>query len=183
MNFRNFSLPLVAVLLAVGGLSLFWSGNNSGAMASSASEKTAAPVGKSSSSDLVLGKKIYKKANCIGCHKWHGDGGGGYGGAALSLRETVMDLDQIIEVVACGRPGTGMPSFHRKAYKTYNCYDMTMDELGEDKPPKPAKRLRDPDIARVAAYVIEKIKGQGDMTKAQCTDFWGVGARECNRFK
>ena len=24
----------------------------------------------------------YKKGNCMGCHKWHGDGGPGYGGAA-----------------------------------------------------------------------------------------------------
>ena len=36
------------------------------------------------------GKRIYEKANCIGCHKWHGEGGGGYGGAALSLRRTEL---------------------------------------------------------------------------------------------
>ena len=27
---------------------------------------------------LRLGKAVYKKANCVGCHKWHGGGGGGY---------------------------------------------------------------------------------------------------------
>jgi len=204
MNFRNFFPSLVAVLLACGVLGLFWFGNNSEAkppatplatpLATSSPEAMVAAVTEAAapeemlaesggSSDLERGKKIYKKANCIGCHKWHGDGGGGYGGAALSLRETFLDQEQLVEVIACGRPTTGMPAFHRKAYKTYNCYDMTMDELGEDKPPKPVKRLRDADIARVAAYVIAKIKGQGDMTKAQCTDFWGDGARECERFK
>ena len=34
------------------------------------------------------GKQVYESANCMGCHKWHGQGGGGYGGVALSLRET-----------------------------------------------------------------------------------------------
>ena len=37
------------------------------------------------------GKAIYERANCVGCHKWSGVGGGGYGGAALSLRETALD--------------------------------------------------------------------------------------------
>ena len=36
--------------------------------------------------NVETGQAIYKRANCVGCHKWHGDGGGGYGGAALSLR-------------------------------------------------------------------------------------------------
>ncbi|MET0515814.1 MAG: c-type cytochrome, partial [Nitrospiraceae bacterium] len=34
------------------------------------------------------GKAVFKRANCVGCHKWHGNGGGGYGGDALSLRKT-----------------------------------------------------------------------------------------------
>ena len=29
----------------------------------------------------------------MGCHKWHGDGGPGYGGAALSLRESGLDRE------------------------------------------------------------------------------------------
>ena len=43
------------------------------------------------------GLSAYKKANCMGCHKWHGDGGPGYGGAALSLRETGLDREQLIK--------------------------------------------------------------------------------------
>jgi mono/diheme cytochrome c family protein len=68
------------------------------------------------------GQRIYEEANCVGCHKWHGNGGGGYGGAALSLRKTELDRGQIIEVVHCGRSGTGMPHFDRDAYKEYDCY-------------------------------------------------------------
>jgi len=190
MNFRTFLPSFVAVLLACGMLSVLWFGGKLEPSASTAAElsETAPAAGEAlaeggASSDLDRGKQVYKKANCVGCHKWHGGGGGGYGGAALSLRETILTEEQLVEVVACGRPGTGMPAFHRKAYKGYDCYGMTAAELGEDKPPKPAKRLSDADIARVSAYVIAKIKEKGDMTKAQCVDFWGEGARECKRFK
>ena len=50
------------------------------------------------------GKAVFSRANCVGCHKWHGNGGGGYGGDALSLRKTELTRDQIIETVGCGRP-------------------------------------------------------------------------------
>ena len=41
------------------------------------------------------GKAVFKRANCMGCHKWHGNGGGGYGGDALSLRKTELTKEQI----------------------------------------------------------------------------------------
>ena len=47
------------------------------------------------------GKAVFKRANCFGCHKWHGNGGGGYGGDALSLRKTELTREQIIETVGC----------------------------------------------------------------------------------
>jgi mono/diheme cytochrome c family protein len=55
--------------------------------------------------DTSEGKRLFKE-DCAGCHKWHGNGGGGYGGAALSLRQTQLTREQIIETVTCGRPGT-----------------------------------------------------------------------------
>src|ERR1700747_2504515 len=57
------------------------------------------------------GKAVFKRANCMGCHKWHGNGGGGYGGDALSLRKTELARDQIIETISCGRPATGTALF------------------------------------------------------------------------
>lgn len=208
MNPKTFFPSLIAVLLACGMLSVLWivgklePANSKEVKPAlmetpAAAEEEAMPeqlaagpaVGEApkvedfGQDEIARGKDVYKKANCIGCHKWHGGGGGSYGGAALSLRETVLNHEQIVEVVACGRPATGMPAFHRQAYKGYDCYGLKWDELEEDKPPKPPKRLREPDIASVATYIIEKIKGKGEMTQAQCIDFWGEGARECERFE
>src|SRR5215467_12145252 len=70
----------------------------------------------------AAGKHVFQRANCMGCHKWHGNGGGGYGGDALSLRKTELTRDQLIETVGCGRPGTGMPFFIRGAYDEVKCH-------------------------------------------------------------
>jgi hypothetical protein len=69
------------------------------------------------------GKRVFKAANCMGGHKWHGHGGSGYGGDALSLRNTELTREQIIEVIRCGRPGTGMP-FHLRGAYAEPCYDL-----------------------------------------------------------
>jgi mono/diheme cytochrome c family protein len=39
------------------------------------------------------GVRVFKSANCVGCHKWTGSGGGGYGGAAANLRQTALTRD------------------------------------------------------------------------------------------
>ena len=108
------------------------------------------------------GKAVFKRANCMGCHKWHGHGGGGYGGDALSLRKTELTRDQIIETASCGRPGTGMPFFVRGAYDEVKCHDMTRQEAGALMPPEGGTFLRPKDIEAVADYVLAHIKGAGD---------------------
>ena len=130
--------------------------------------------------DLEVGKQVYGKANCVGCHKWHGDGGGGYGGAALSLRETQLDRDLLLEVVRCGRPATGMPYHDRDAYKDTDCYGgMTKADLGADFPPKAATFLRVEEMEAVVVYVATRLQGQGEPTKEDCEAFWGEASLEC----
>jgi mono/diheme cytochrome c family protein len=127
------------------------------------------------------GKRVYVKANCVGCHKWHGDGGGGYGGAALSLRKTALDRDQIVEIVRCGRPSTGMPYHARDAYGAVECYGgMAKADLGHDAPPTPKTFLRPEEVEAVADYVLAHLKGkEGAPTKDDCVAFWGAASREC----
>lgn len=128
------------------------------------------------------GKDVYRKANCVGCHKWHGMGGGGYGGAALSLRETMLEREHLLEVIRCGRPATGMPYHLRTAWKSTECYGMDAVDIGEDIPPSPANFLREHEIEAVTDYVIEHLQGRDEPTKEECIEFWGEGARECSRF-
>jgi mono/diheme cytochrome c family protein len=129
------------------------------------------------------GKAVYKRANCFGCHKWHGNGGGGYGGDALSLRKTELKRDQIMETISCGRPGTGMPYFMRGAYDTIKCHDMTRQEVGDRIPPEGGTFLRPPDIEAVADYVLIHIKGRGEPSYDECVSFFGNTSRVCDIYK
>src|SRR5216683_1041313 len=129
------------------------------------------------------GKAVFKRANCFGCHKWHGNGGGGYGGDALSLRKTELTREQIIETVGCGRPGTGMPFFIRGAYDTIKCYDTNRQDAGSQMPPEANTFLRPNDIEAVADYVIARIKGKSEPNYAECVSFFGDTSRVCDIYK
>lgn len=125
---------------------------------------------------------VFKKA-CSGCHKWHGGGGGGYGGEALSLRKTQLDQDQVVEVVRCGRPGTGMPYHLRGAYDTVKCYDSLKGDMGTSMPPETAVFLRAPEIDAVARYVVTQLKGKGEPNLDECTAFFGATSRACDIYR
>ncbi len=144
---------------------------------------TAAGAFAQSPDPTDVGKAVFKRANCFGCHKWHGNGGGGYGGAALSLRKTELTKDQIVETVECGRPGTGMPFFRRGAYDTTKCYDMDRKQIGEQIPQEANVFLRHEDVEAVADYVLTHIKGKGEPTYAECADFFGNTSHVCDIYK
>jgi mono/diheme cytochrome c family protein len=147
----------------------------SAAMTASAAAQSADPTD--------LGKAVFKRANCVGCHKWHGNGGGGYGGDALSLRKTELTREQIIETVGCGRPGTGMPFFTRGAYDSVKCYGMNREDVGSQMPPEANTFLRPSDVEGVADYVITRIKGKGEPNYSECVDFFGDTSRVCDIYR
>ena len=130
------------------------------------------------------GKAVFKRANCFGCHKWHGNGGGGYGGDALSLRKTELTREQIIETVSCGRPGTGMPFFTRGAYDTVNCHGMNRQEVGNQMPPEGgtflrAERYRSRRELRDRAH---QGQGRAELTP-NASAFFGDTSRVCDIYK
>ena len=138
---------------------------------------------QSASDPTDAGKAVFKRGNCVGCHKWHGNGGGGYGGDALSLRKTELTREQIIETVRCGRPGTGMPFFVRGSYDTTKCYEMTRQDVADRMPPEANVFLRPNEIEAVADYVLARVKGKGEPTYDECIAFFGDGSRVCNIYK
>ncbi|HCU89207.1 MAG TPA: cytochrome C [Gammaproteobacteria bacterium] len=127
------------------------------------------------------GLSTAKRANCFGCHKWHGDGGTGYGGAATSLRETSLTREQLILVIKCGRPGTNMPYFDRQSYKNSECYDLTFEDFAGDdhnRPLQGKKYLNARQVNAVADFVIAELQGKV-LTKTYCEMYFGGPTREC----
>ena len=127
------------------------------------------------------GLSAYKKGNCMGCHKWHGDGGGGYGGVALSLRETGLDREQLITIIACGRPGTNMPFFDKKGYVDDRCFGLKFSDFeGDDKnrPLRAKNFLNARQIDAVVDFIINDLQGQ-KLSKDYCLKFFGKPTRSC----
>ncbi|MBJ57130.1 MAG: cytochrome C [Rickettsiales bacterium] len=131
-------------------------------------------------SDFSYGLSAYKKANCMGCHSWHGKGGGGYG-AGVSLRITQLDRDSIIEIIKCGKPGTGMPYFYKKSYIKEKCYDTLIEDY-QDGPVRPIsskKFVNDRQVEALADFIVNNFKGK-KLTKEYCEKFFKKGSRVCD---
>lgn len=131
------------------------------------------------------GVAVYKNAGCITCHKWHGMGGSGYGGTPVNFREIWLDRDQIVEVVACGRPGTAMPYHHRSAYEGYDCYEGTLlDEfLPEDQPGRARMVLGTRQVRQVSQFILDHFKDRpNEPVKADCELFFGQ-SRMCRNLE
>ena len=131
-------------------------------------------------SNFKYGLQVYKKANCMGCHSWHGKGGGGYGGGS-SLRETLLDYDGIKFVVKCGILGTGMPYFDRFGYKNNSCYEIDNNDV-EYKPKNSKKFLNDRQINAVASFVYNQLKGKL-VDYDYCVNFYSSSSKVCEQFK
>ena len=130
------------------------------------------------------GQRLYKE-NCASCHKWDGSGGGGYGGAAASLRAMKLDRAQITNIASCGIPGSGMPYNLSDAYtKAHPCYGQTSTTaLGKDAPLQPHNFLHPPEIHAVVSYVLANLKGRGATTFAECQAFFGTHTRACDDYR
>ena len=133
------------------------------------------------SNDFKYGVTVYKKTNCMGCHSWHGKGGGGYG-AGVSLRTTELDRESIVEIIKCGKPGSGMPYFYRKSYIKEKCYDTLLEDYeGEDIRPISSKKfINDRQIQALADFIIINFKNK-KLTKDYCEKFFEIGSKVCSK--
>ena len=130
-----------------------------------------------------FGKHLYAE-HCASCHKWDGSGGGGYGGAAASLRASHLDEAQMVNIVSCGIPGSGMPYHLSDAYtKDHPCYGSTdPHSFGSNAPLQPKAFLHPSEIRQIVTYVQTTIRGRGETTFAECQAFFGTHTRACDNY-
>jgi hypothetical protein len=101
--------------------------------------------------------------NCQFCHGIGGDGRGDprSPGRAANLHETHLNRDQLVEVIACGRPGTEMPHFDKYAYEDTDRYGLKGKNLGNDAARDPhSTSLTKREIEAVVDYILAKFVGK-----------------------
>lgn len=150
----------------------------------------AAPVMAQSTdpADIAEGMRLFQqKGNCQACHGWAGDGRkmDNQMPDGANLRETRLDRANLIMVIKCGLPGTGMPAFDRLAYSDGRCYGKKQADLratGITMPDPPATlQLRE--VETLVDFMLAKIVGKGPMNRARCAEYWGSEADTCKEFK
>jgi mono/diheme cytochrome c family protein len=114
--------------------------------------------------DTSFGQRLFQdKADCQFCHGIDGDGRGDprSPGRAANLHETHLNRDQLVEVIACGRPGTEMPHFDKYAYEDTDCYGLKGKNLGNDGARDPhSTSLTKREIEAVVDYILAKFLGK-----------------------
>src|SRR3954466_15028742 len=136
--------------------------------------------------DFSYARRLYlDKAQCSYCHGWAGDGAGE--GQSHRGRgkppQTRLNRAQLVMVILCGRPGTAMPHFDESAYSDKRCYGMTESQLGSRTPAlPPGSTLQAREAEAIADYVLAKFVGRGAVTRAECEESFGKGARACGEY-
>src|SRR5499425_427929 len=112
-------------------------------------------------SDIAEGGRLFRqKANCQSCHGWAGDGRkmDTQMPDGANLRETKLDRQDLVMVIKCGRPGTGMPAFDRFAYSDGRCYGLKQADLRTpgQRMPDPPSTLQVREVEAIADFLIAK---------------------------
>src|SRR6516225_8082951 len=93
-------------------------------------------------SDIAEGGRLFRqKANCQACHGWAGDGRkmDTQMPDGANLRETKLDRQDLVMVIKCRRPGTGLAAVYRFAFSGGRCYWLKQADLRA-----PGQRMPDP---------------------------------------
>jgi hypothetical protein len=138
-------------------------------------------------SDIAEGGRLFRqKANCQACHGWAGDGRkmDTQMPDGANLRETTLDRQNLIMIIKCGRPGTGMPAFDRLAYSDGRCYGLKQADLRASgkRMPDPPATLQVREVEAIADFLAAKVVKQGSMDHAKCIEFWGSEVEACDEF-
>jgi len=138
-------------------------------------------------SDIAEGGRLFRqKANCQACHGWAGDGRkmDTQMPDGANLRETKLDRQDLVMVIKCGRPGTGMPAFDRFAYSDGRCYGLKQADLRApgQQMPDPPSTLQVREVDAIADFLFAKVVKQGPMDHAKCIEFWGSEVEACGEF-
>ena len=133
-----------------------------------------------------IGEDIWRSG--LSCWDCHGNMGNGRNEdprspKGFNFRETILTVEQIAEVIRCGRIGTPMPFFGRNAYTGENsCFGLNAADLGAQMPPEGLPTLNARQTDGLSQFIWYYFGGKGPATFEECIAFYGANASSCNRW-
>lgn len=89
-------------------------------------QETATDAAAPTEEQILAGKRVWVDAACYNCHGTNGQGGNSKDFPhGPSLRTSELDDDTMLEIIACGIPGTLMPGWAKGAYTERPCFGET----------------------------------------------------------
>ncbi|MCC6984560.1 MAG: hypothetical protein IT535_14935 [Bauldia sp.] len=123
------------------------------------------------------GGDLWGVGSCANCHGnlAAGDGDPAYP-TGPSLRSTRLTPEEMVETIACGRPGTEMPYNLAGAYAEHGCYGIPVPT---DPASLGANRGADftaEQVQTLATFLVENVVGKTRITRENCALFFGGNA-------
>jgi mono/diheme cytochrome c family protein len=133
---------------------------------------------------VTAGLATWKSAGCADCHGKFADGNPDDDDFPIGadLRATRLDTAALRQTIACGRPGTGMPSFDEGAYVVRDCYGQRPGTRPGSLQPTP-RMLSRKEIDNVIQYLQVRIIGRGKVTREECLAYHEGQDDACEDFK
>jgi hypothetical protein len=135
---------------------------------------------------VSIGEDLWRSGiSCWNCHGnlASGDPEDPRSPRGANLRESALTVEQLAEVIRCGRPGTAMPSFGRNPYAGQNpCYGLTAEQIGAQLPPVGDPTLNARQTDALAQFIAFRFAGKGPVTREECREFFGENASTCARW-
>jgi len=145
----------------------------------------ATAAGAQSEDRVKAGVTMWRNSGCADCHGAFADGEKqrDESPAGANLRTTRLDAAALKQVISCGRPGTGMPSFDEGAYKVRACNGQALGAPPSDLYPAP-RTLTPDEIDTVVTYLQARIVGKGrTITKQECLFYYADQPDWCDEYK
>jgi mono/diheme cytochrome c family protein len=118
------------------------------------------------------GLAVWKRGGCTTCHGTFAQGGeGGDAPEGPSLRKTKLERGDLVETIACGRPGSQMPFNLAGAYTEVSCWGMAVGEVADGT--KSGRSLTAEEIEAMVEYLMARVVGKGKITLEECALYFG----------
>ena len=134
---------------------------------------------------IKAGLATWRNSGCADCHGAFADGDKQRDEmpTGANLRTTKLDAATLRQVVSCGRPGTGMPSFDEGAYKVRACSGRALGDPPSDLFPAPTTLTPD-EIEDVVTYLQARVIGKrGAISKQECLFYYSDDPDWCDDYK